>query len=256
MTLLANSAEYLFLPLFDPEMSQRALIAAGLTIAFALAAWGVRAVTFSGAVAGTAVTFLLCMAVGPSALLLVVTVFALTFLSTRLGYVHKQQMGVAERHDGRRASQILANLGAAAMCAAPILFWPQSKRGLLIAACAALAEASADTVSSEIGQAFASEPWLVTTLRRVPAGTDGGISPLGSIAGIAAACILAGVCNYAGLITSRWFMTVVGSATAGMFVDSLLGATLERRGLIGNDEVNFAGTSFAAAMAASLWLLN
>lgn len=254
-TLLLNSALLLAIPTGNPEMFQRALISAGLTVAFALAAWGARAVTLSGAVAGTAVTFLLCLAAGPSALLAVVTVFALTFLTTRLGYVQKEKIGVAERHDGRRASQVFANLGAATMCVAPILVWPGAHRGLLIAACAALAEAAADTVSSEIGQAFAREPRLVTTLRRVPAGTDGGVSLLGSLSGIAAACIVAGVCKSGGLITAHWFTLVVACATLGMFVDSLMGATLERAGLIGNDAVNFAGTSFAAILAATLWLI-
>jgi len=236
------------------ELLPRAFIAVGLTAAFALAAWGVRAVTVSGALAGTLVTFVLCLAAGPPALLAVMTVFAMTFLTTRLGYVQKQRIGVAERHDGRRASQIFANLGAAALCAAPILVWPEARRGLLLAMCAALAEAAADTVSSEIGEGFAGAPWLITSMRRVPAGTDGGISVLGSISGIAAACVLCGVCNWMGLISAHWFRLIVGSATAGMFLDSLLGATLERKGLIDNDAVNFAGTSFAAILAASLWL--
>lgn len=255
MTLPANPAMLLTSVSSMPEMLPRAFVAGGLTVAFALAAWGVRAVTFSGAVAGTLVTFVLCLAAGPSALLAVMTVFALTFLSTRLGYTQKERLGLAERQEGRRASQVLANLGAAAMCAAPILLWPEARRGLLIASCAALAEAAADTVSSEIGQAFAASPRLLTTMRRVPAGTDGGVSVLGSTVGVAAACILCAMCCWTGLVHSHWFLLIVGSATAGMLLDSLLGATLERRGMIDNDAVNFSGTSFAAALAASLWLL-
>jgi uncharacterized protein (TIGR00297 family) len=254
MPLLAIPLLTLAYPAGMPELLPRAFIAIGLTAAFALAAWGVRAVTLSGALAGTVVTFVLCLAAGPPALLAVMTVFAMTFLTTRLGYVQKQKIGVAERHDGRRASQVLANLGAAALCAAPILVWPEARRGLLIAMCAALAEAAADTVSSEIGQAFAGAPRLITTLTRVPAGTDGGISVLGSISGIAAAFILTIVCCWTGLVSLHWFRLIVICATAGMFLDSLFGATLEREGLIDNDAVNFAGTSFAAILAASVWL--
>ena len=36
---------------------------------------------------------------------------------------------------------------------------------------------------------------------------------------------------------------------AGLFFDSLLGATVERRGWLGNDLVNFASTVFAAVVA-------
>jgi uncharacterized membrane protein len=41
----------------------------------------------------------------------------------------------------------------------------------------------------------------------------------------------------------------------GLFFDSLLGATVERRGWIGNDLVNFTSTAFAAALAVLLYRL-
>jgi uncharacterized membrane protein len=42
---------------------------------------------------------------------------------------------------------------------------------------------------------------------------------------------------------------VFGAGCAGLLFDSLLGATVERRGWLGNDLVNFASTVFAAAAA-------
>jgi uncharacterized membrane protein len=44
-------------------------------------------------------------------------------------------------------------------------------------------------------------------------------------------------------------------AIAGFFVDSLLGATVERRGWINNDAVNFLSTLAAALVAILLWAL-
>ncbi len=41
---------------------------------------------------------------------------------------------------------------------------------------------------------------------------------------------------------------------AGNLLDSVLGATLERRGLVTNGIVNFAGTSFAGALALAIAL--
>jgi uncharacterized membrane protein len=41
----------------------------------------------------------------------------------------------------------------------------------------------------------------------------------------------------------------LAAAVAGNLFDSVLGATLERRGLVTNGIVNFAGTSFAGALA-------
>ena len=39
------------------------------------------------------------------------------------------------------------------------------------------------------------------------------------------------------------------AACAGLVFDSVLGATVERKGWLGNDLVNFASTVFAAAVA-------
>jgi len=44
-------------------------------------------------------------------------------------------------------------------------------------------------------------------------------------------------------------MAVFAAACAGLIFDSLLGATVERRGWLGNDLVNFSSTVFAAAVA-------
>ncbi len=56
---------------------------------------------------------------------------------------------------------------------------------------AALVEATADTVSSEIGQAFGGHPVMLTTMRRVEPGTDGAVSVLGSVAGVVAGAAVA-----------------------------------------------------------------
>lgn len=231
----------------------RAMPSAGLTIALALSAWGLRAVTLEGAIAGALLTFILCMAAGPISLFAVFSVFVLTFIATRMGEPRKRALGLAEAHDGRGARQMFANLGAAACCALPLIFIPKTPHGLLVGAAAALAEAAADTVSSEIGQAFAGKPVLITNLRHVQSGTNGGVTALGSAAGIAAAAIVGAVCVWTQLTSQHWYPLVVVAATAGMFFDSLLGATLERPGRIGNNSVNFASTTIAALIALAVW---
>lgn len=234
----------------------RAVPAAGLTLGLALAAWGVRAVTLSGAIAGSIITFIICMAAGPGALFSVGTVFLLTFIATRIGDSRKRALGVAEPHEGRGASQIAANLAAAAMCSVPLLFVDRAPHALFIGASAALAEAAADTVSSEIGQAYAGQPRLITTFSEVPPGTNGGITALGTVAGAIAAALIASVCVWIELISQHWFLLVAVSGTVGMLFDSVLGATLERPGRLGNDSVNFTSTCFAAALALGIWFVS
>ena len=117
---------------------------------------------------------------------------------------------------------------------------------------AALSEAAADTVSSEVGQVMGGRPRLITNLRTVEPGIDGGISLVGTLAGAAAAAIvsLAGTLALRGDLRMFWISGAGG--LFGLVFDSFLGATFERRGWINNDVVNFLSTASAAAFALAL----
>jgi uncharacterized membrane protein len=47
----------------------------------------------------------------------------------------------------------------------------------------------------------------------------------------------------------RWTPVIAFAGIGGMFLDSVMGATWEGRGKIGNDTVNFVSTVFAADVA-------
>ena len=114
---------------------------------------------------------------------------------------------------------------------------------------AALAEATADTLASELGEVLGGQPLLVTTLRRVEPGTDGAISLAGTVAGTVGAALVVLVAVFTlGLGFGDAACAGLG-AVGGLFVDSLLGASAERRGWVNNDAVNFLSTLAAAVMA-------
>jgi uncharacterized protein (TIGR00297 family) len=243
-------AEYSAAVLVNP--AQKLAAFAALTLLFAVLGRAVRGVTTGGAVAGAAVCFALLWAAGLGAFAALLTVFLLTWITTRIGYSRKQRLGTAEARAGRDALQVLANLGTAAGCAVfYATFWPDPR--LLIALAAALAEAAADTVSSEIGQAVGGTPRLITTWRKVAPGTDGAITLAGTLAGAAAAIAVALVFVIAHIFTVRLLAFCAGAGVGGMIFDSLLGATLERRQILGNNAVNFASTIIAAVLAFLLW---
>jgi uncharacterized protein (TIGR00297 family) len=219
-----------------------------VTVAFTAFARLVRGVSWSGAVAGAAVCFALYLGAGPGTFVALVSLFVLTWISTRLGYHRKKRLGTAEKADGRTARQVLANLAVAASCAGVSAF-VVNRSFFLLAASAALSEAAADTVSSELGQVRSEHARLVTTWEKVPAGTDGGVSWTGTLAGIAAASVVGLVCVMAGLMPLRWLGISIAAAVVGMIGDSYLGALLERRRLLNNDAVNFIGTLIAAGVA-------
>ncbi|MGH9514967.1 MAG: DUF92 domain-containing protein [Terriglobales bacterium] len=221
---------------------------AALTLIFALLGRIVRGVTPGGAVAGAAICFALLWAAGLAGFAGLLTVFVLTWIATRFGYKHEQRLGTAEARTGRNALQVLANLGTAAGCA--VLYstlWPD--RRFLVAMAAALAEAAADTVSSEMGQAFGGDPRLITTWKKVEPGTDGAVTLAGTIDGATAAIAVTLVFALSRSLSWRSFAVCAAAGVAGMIFDSVLGATVERRRLLGNNAVNFASTIFAAGLA-------
>ncbi|MGO9402748.1 MAG: DUF92 domain-containing protein [Terriglobales bacterium] len=220
-----------------------------VAISFALVARIMGAVSDGGALAGIVIAFILMRAAGVAGFVPLVAVFLLTLASTRWGYARKQRLGVAERRRGRTASQVLANLAPAAMCALPVIWFPELSELLLAGAVAALAEAAADTVSSEIGQATAHEAYLITDFRGVPIGTNGAISIEGTISGCVAACVISWISASYGVLDWRWTFVVAFAAIGGMFLDSVLGATWENAGRMGNDTVNFVSNVFAADAA-------
>jgi uncharacterized protein (TIGR00297 family) len=219
-----------------------------LTVVFAALGHLVRGVSRSGAIAGGLVCFALLVSVGPSAFAGLLVVFAVTWAATRWGRSRKQILGTAERREGRTATQVLANTGMAAACA--LCYSAMDEPLMLIGMAAALAEAAADTVSSEFGQAYSRHAYLVTTFERVPAGTDGGITVGGSLAGAGAALLVSAACMLAGLFPARWMWIATAAGVLGMLVDSFLGALFERRKWVGNDTVNLTSTVFAAVVAA------
>ena len=218
-----------------------------VTLAFTALGRFVRGVSLSGAIAGGVICFVLFASAGPGTFVALVSVFILTWISTRLGYARKQKLGTAQSREGRTASQVLANLAVSAACAA--VFAATGNAAFLVATAAALSEAAADTVSSELGQAGSAKARLVTSWKVVPAGTDGGVSVAGTLGGVAAAVFVTLVCVAAGMFPLRLTAVSVMAALFGMIADSYLGATLEKRGLLNNNGVNFLGTLVAAAGA-------
>lgn len=239
----------------------------GLSVLLGLITWKLRAATPAAAATGALITASLMFSTAElpyepwhTALIPVLAVSLLAFAATRAGRRKKERLGTAEGRRGRSASQVAANLGMAALVASEsVKIWFLNSRwlplrahsGTLMSAMAlaALAEAAADTVSSEIGQVLGGRPRMITSLRAVEAGTDGAMSAVGTLAGVIAAAIVAGAGSWA--MRGDWtlFTLICAGAVFGLVFDSLLGATLERKGWLNNDAVNFLSTVSAAAFA-------
>ena len=243
-----------------------------VSLTFGLLVWAVRAATIGGILFGSMICLQICAGTmrgetWHSGLVPLITLFVLTFSATRAGRTRKAGLGVAESRRGRNAGQIIANLGMAGLAVWVGFFTRQSGTFDLnvlrfweivlpeVLLLAALCEATADTVSSEIGQAFGGTPFLLTTFRRVPPGTDGAISLLGTTSGILGAALVALAGMAAMHLTLSQAAIALLGGVAGLLFDSILGATVERKGWLGNDLVNFSSTAFAALVALSVLAL-
>jgi len=240
-----------------PYLGHRIVLAIAVNLAFALLVWALGAASRSGAVCGFLLGTAIYLGYGYKSFLLLFAFVLLGSVATRLGYAKKAARGVAERRGGARSwREAVANLLAAAFFAI-LVITTHHEPAFLIALVAALAEAAGDTVSSEIGQWASERAYLITTFKLVRAGEDGGVSFAGTAAGLAASAIimelgvglrLCGPYRFAGPAIA------FGAAAAGILFDSFLGATIQRRGLVTNGMVNFAGTSLAGALALGLAL--
>jgi len=256
--------------------AQIAIWTLGISTVLGLIAWKLRSATAGAALAGMAITASMMFATTSSfpylpwktALVPILVVMILTSLATRVGHKHKEDLGTAENRTGRHASQVAANLGVAALVSNPLVqLWlvdhgwvvargiiPSTAPALALGL-AALAEAAADTVSSELGQVLSSHPSMITTFRKAEPGTDGAISLGGTAMGIIAGAAVAAAGSWAFGGGTSIFMVSWAGGVFGLLLDSLLGATIERRGWINNDAVNFLSTASAAAFALSLLLI-
>jgi uncharacterized protein (TIGR00297 family) len=181
--------------------------------------------------------------------------FVLGTATTRVGHSRKAALGIAQERGGRRgAGNAFANTGAGVLAAVMSVATPHTEL-FTIALVAAFATATCDTVSSEIGQAYGRRHFLVTSLRRVRAGTEGAVSLEGTLAGIVAAAVLGVAAWSIGLIGTMGAIIVTVAAFVGATVESYIGAVAERFGGFDNEAINFANTVLGALTAGALFLI-
>ncbi len=197
------------------------LLAAGV----AGAAWLLGWLTVDGAVAATLVGATILEFGGLPWAAALLAFFVSGTVLTAVGRGEKTQP--EHRRRGRTAGQVIGTAGVAALAS---VLWgggviPASIHTLLPAVfLGALAASAADTWATELGMLSRHPPRLITNGAHVPAGTSGAVSLVGCLAGVAGAVLIAaiGARGNTRVFTASWIAGVIA-----MFVDSLLGATLQ-----------------------------
>ena len=226
-------------------MVSQLLTALLVTGAFAALAYALGMISRSGALGGLLVGTTIYASLGPRGFAVLALFVIGGSLLTRFGYGSKQHTGTAQEHGGRRSARnALANCAVATFCA---ILAATGSEPFTAAFIASLGAAFADTAESEIGQLFSRTPRLISTLQKVPPGTDGAVSLPGTLAGAGAAGLTAVLGLALGMLeTPPSAILVAIAAFLGTVTDSLIGALSPRAG---NELTNVLCTLVAALLA-------
>lgn len=166
----------------------------------------------------------------------------------------KQDLGLAQENEGKRSVRhAFSNGGVAGMCGLWAYAFPEDAPIYLAALAASFATALGDTFSSELGNIYGRRYVEILTLRPGERGLDGVISLEGTLLGVGGSLIVAMI--YGSLVgNAKFVLPVFLAGIMGNLLDSVYGATLQRRGILTNDSVNFMAT-FSGALIGGILAL-
>lgn len=207
-----------------------------------------------GALAGGLIGFLLFAGCGYTGIVMLATFFGLGTSATSWKIQSKERSGLAEANKGRRsAGQVIANAGVPAILAGMAGVYPIKAELYATMVAAAFASATADTLSSELGNVYGRNFYNILNFKKDTRGLNGVVSLEGSLFGIIGAAIMAGI-FIVGSGRNVAFLWITVAGTIGNIADSFLGATLERKHYLDNNQVNFLNTLIAALSALLIYL--
>jgi uncharacterized protein (TIGR00297 family) len=225
-----------------------------LAAAACLAVW-LRKLTPLAGLTGLASAIMIFLGTGFTGLACMTVFFVCGVLATSLGLKEKAIKGIAEEGMGRRkSSQVLANsvMATLASLAAFARLVDPAMSSLLVAA--AFSSATADTLSSELGNIYGKRYYNILSFKPDARGLDGVVSLEGTLAGMGGSLVIA-LISFAFNPTPSNILIIVVAGTAGNLADSVFGAAWERKGKIGNDAVNFLNTLVGVCTAYFLVML-
>ena len=226
-----------------------------LSLALSLAALKVGMLTPDGTAAAAAVLLVIGLMGGLDWLMMLVIFAAIGFAATRFAFKEKKRDGLQEGKHGERTWKNIVGVALAPALVAIVDFATTGHDSIFIVAyIGSVAVAASDTVASEIGVRD-KRVWLVTTLKRVEAGTNGGVSILGLSVSLVAAAV-GSLIGWTVLFRDLSWLIVLPmvAGMAGNLLDSFFGATIEDR-VISKYTNNFITGISGAILAAATYML-
>jgi uncharacterized protein (TIGR00297 family) len=190
---------------------------------------------------------------GPSWFLIMLTFFILGSAATKYKFEYKKRIGVEQGQSGARGYRNVFANGIIAAAAA-VLFGVFQQPVFVVMYVGSVATAAADTLASEIG-VTGGIPRLITTLKQVPIGTNGGVTITGELVAFFGGLIVSLVAMLLNVITPQMMIICTVAGFVGTNIDSIVGATLENRGFLGNAGTNLLATLGGGIFSVAVYLL-
>ena len=234
------------------------MIVAAVIVGFTFGYFAFRAKTadlsglFSAALVGI-ILLVFAAPYGPSWFLIMLTFFILGSAATNYKFEYKKRIGVEQGKGGARGYRNVFSNGIIAAAAA-VLFGVFQQPVFVVMYVGCVATAAGDTLASEIG-VTGGIPRLITTLRQVPVGTNGGITVTGETVALFGAFVVSGVALLLQVITPQMMAICTLAGFVGTNIDSVIGATIENRGFLGNAGTNLFATLGGGIFAVTLYLI-
>ena len=170
---------------------------------------------------------------------------------TKIGIKFKQEQGIAEKRGGRRGPENVWGSAATGLFLAMMTKLNLANEVLLKVGFAASFSAKlADTFGSEIGKRFGKDTYLITSLKKVERGTEGGVSLEGTLASVLGSIFMAFIMFCLSIISGKsQFIIVAVSGFLATLSDSIIGAKYQDKYKLSNEMVNAIQTSIASVFA-------
>lgn len=210
-------------------MNLEIVLIAGVVIGAIISVY-FQALKGNGAVAAIIVGFSIILGTELRGLLLLGLFFTTSTIWSKYRQHEKAAVkDMVEKGDVRDYAQVLANGGVPAIFS--LLFAITGSEAALFAFAVSLASANADTWASEIGVCSKRDPILLFSGRRVPKGTSGAISLLGTVAGLSGSgtIALASLFLWPDIFQLSSMIGIAGWGFFNMLLDSLIGHTLQEK---------------------------
>ncbi len=215
------------------DIPVEATATAAMLILFSLISYGKKILDLGGTLVADVFGIIAFRFGGLRAFLALVLFYIAAVVATRIGRLQRP------KHETRTMANIMGNGGPAIVC-----ILAGNTAGFFGAISAALS----DTFSSEIGMNSKGKPIMITTLQQAEKGTDGAVSLKGLFAGVVGGIVIGALYWILIAPSVKMFALIAAVGLAGSLIDSVLGATLQRRGLLDNNSVNFIASAAGAAV--------